>query len=93
MNNKETIRFLEKMSNETTRFSREERSALLQAISAIKMQIPKKPDLEGDGYDDKGELVCDTGYCPYCRQDYEVYYHTPKYCENCGQALDWGDTE
>lgn len=32
----------------------------------------------------------DAGYCPRCSKDYEIGYHTPKYCENCGQALDWG---
>ena len=65
----------------------------MQAIGAAEKQIPKKPDYKGDGYDDKGELIYDTAYCPYCRQDYEVDYDTPKYCKNCGQALDWSDTE
>ncbi len=63
------------------------------AILALEKQIPKHPDYEGDGYDDNGELIYDTAYCPYCRQDYEVDYDTPKYCKNCGQALDWSDTE
>ena len=58
------------------------------ALEALEKQIPQRPDLEGDGYWD-GELVYDTGYCPRCHQDYEIEYHTPKFCENCGQALDW----
>ena len=58
------------------------------ALNALDKQIPVKPDLEGDGYYN-GELVYDTGICPTCGQDYEIEYHTPKYCENCGQALDW----
>lgn len=62
--------------------------ALRMAIEALEKQIPERPDLEGDGYWD-GELVYDTGYCPRCRKDYEIEYHTPKFCENCGQALDW----
>ena len=62
--------------------------ALQMAIEALEKQVPEKPDLEGDGYWD-GELVYDTGYCPRCRQDYEIEYHTPKFCEKCGQALDW----
>lgn len=61
-------------------------------LEALEKQIPQKPDLEGDGYYD-GELVYDTGYCPRCRQDYEIECHTPKYCENCGQALDWSDVD
>lgn len=59
---------------------------------AIEKQTPQKPDLEGDGYSN-GELVFDTGYCPRCRKDYEIEYHTPKHCENCGQALNWGNVE
>ena len=65
------------------------KTALDMALEALDKQIPQQPDLEGDGYWD-GELVYDTGYCPRCRQDYEIEYHTPKFCENCGQALDWG---
>ena len=67
--------------------------ALDMAVSALERQIPKKPDLEGDGYDENGELVYDTGYCPNCRHEFEVYYDATKYCPNCGQALDWGDSE
>ena len=70
--------------------NRRERAQL--AIDALEKQIPQKPDLEGDGYYN-GELVIDTGICPRCRQDYEIECHTPKFCENCGQALDWGDVE
>lgn len=62
------------------------------AVFALDKQIPVQPDLEGDGYYN-GELVYDTGICPTCGQDYEIEYHTPKYCENCGQALDWSEIE
>jgi hypothetical protein len=64
------------------------KEALDMALEALEKQIPEKPDLEGDGYWD-GELVYDTSYCPRCNQDYEIEYHTPKFCENCGQALNW----
>ena len=59
---------------------------------ALGKQEPQRPDIEGDGYDPEGNLVYDTGYCPRCQQEYEIDYHTPKYCENCGQALEWEDT-
>ena len=60
------------------------------AISeALEKQKPQQPDIEGDGYDPEGNLVYDTGYCPRCRQEYEIDYHTPRHCENCGQALQW----
>lgn len=61
------------------------------AISAIEKQIPKKP-INVEKHDYK---------CPCCKQDlsisdddifvYEI--PTPMYCSNCGQALDWSDTE
>lgn len=60
---------------------------------ALKKQIPEKPDLEGDGYDENGELIYDTGYCPDCRHEFEVYYDAPKHCPDCGKALDWSDID
>lgn len=58
---------------------------------AIEKQIPKKPDYEGDGYDENGNLIYDTWICPSCREKYEVDYDDYKCCPNCGQALDWSD--
>ena len=55
---------------------------------AVEKQKPKKPDYEGDGYDDKGELVYDTWICPNCDKKYEVDYDDYKHCPNCGQAID-----
>ena len=60
-------------------------SALNLAISALEKRIPKKPDLEGDGYDDNGELIYDTWICPCCGKYYEEY----EFCPQCGQAIDW----
>ena len=54
---------------------------------AVEKQKPKKPDYEGDGYDDKGELVYDTWICPNCDKKYEVDYEDYKHCPNCGQAI------
>ena len=67
--------------------------ALDIAISVLEKQIPKKPTEQGDGinYD-----------CPVCGA-YVGYFdamawnamewETPKYCPECGQALDWSDYE
>lgn len=53
-----------------------------------------KLEYEGDGYDDEGELVYDTAYCPICHHEYEVDYDDhDNYCRNCGQKLDWEETE
>lgn len=56
------------------------------AISAVEKQIAKKPLDKTQEYD--GEY----GLCPCCEQivaDYKEY----KRCSECGQALDWSDTE
>lgn len=37
-------------------------------------ESPLPVEYEGDGYDDNGELIYDTAYCPNCRNEYEVYY-------------------
>lgn len=51
---------------------------------------PMRVNYEGDGYDDDGNLIYDTAYCPNCGQKYEVDYdYHDDYCRNCGQALDW----
>ena len=65
------------------------REALDMSIEALEKQIPKSPDLEGDGYDDSGNLIYDTGYCPNCNHIFEVDYDATQFCPNCGQALDW----
>ena len=49
------------------------------AISeALEKQKPQRPEIKGDG-----------GYCPRCRQGYEIDLCTPDYCGECGQALKW----
>lgn len=69
--------------------------AMLLSIKALEKQIPKKPNIEGDGYAD-GHLVYDTWICPNCEKDYEIDYDDYDYCPNCGQKIakpvfDWGD--
>lgn len=71
-------------------------TALKTAISTLEKQIPKKPtphkvDVEkikiGNGYWCKGTTIyC----CPNCK---DFISRTCKCCHNCGQALDWSDTE
>ena len=59
------------------------------SINALEKQIPKKPEESYDGYAD-GNPVIDY-HCPNCYREVdedELEHH----CE-CGQALDWSDTE
>lgn len=60
------------------------------AISAIEKQIPKTPILN---------IIYPSGIksynCPVCGKGCLVMTdsYCPKYCSNCGQALDWSDIE
>lgn len=58
------------------------------AIEALEKQLPKKPDFEGDGCDQEGNLIYDTWICPNCEEYYEVDYDEYDYCPNCGQRID-----
>lgn len=68
------------------------REAYELAIGDMQKQIPKKPYLWGDGYAD-GVLIYDMWDCPNCEKTYEVDYEEYKHCPNCGQAIDWSDSE
>ena len=57
------------------------------AINALEKQIPKKPIFESEQTSPFG--VDDVPYCPSCRCDLPEV----SYCEKCGQALDWSDTD
>lgn len=55
---------------------------------AVEKQKPEKPDYEGDGYDNNGNIIYDTWICPTCGAWYEVDYDDYKHCPECGQAID-----
>lgn len=52
-------------------------------ISALERRIPQKPVTPWDS-------LTKTPECPYC---YHGLLEGQKYCDECGQALDWSDTE
>lgn len=58
-------------------------------VYALEKQIPKKPDIWGNGVDDDGDLIYDSWACPCCHEEYELGYY--EHCPNCGQALDWSE--
>lgn len=56
-------------------------------------QIPKEPQLEGDGYAD-GYMVYDTAICPncgeiICKDGKEDINWGNDYCHKCGQRISW----
>lgn len=59
---------------------------------AVEKQKKKAPDYEGDGYAD-GHMVYDTWVCPGCEAKYEVDYDDFSYCPECGQAINWEESE
>ena len=65
------------------------------AVSALEKQIPMKPDYWGDGFDDDGNIIYDQAKCPVCGHDFEYGINEwgSKFCQDCGQALDWSDNE
>ena len=72
-----------------------EPSDIKNAIDALDKQIPKKPISNkvkvgkvkvGNGWWCKGTTI---HKCPICD---EYATRTSKYCNQCGQALDWSDT-
>ena len=73
--------------------------ALYMGIDALEKQIPKKPDtkITNRGIGVSGEYDIDSDYiCPICKcvvGECEIEEHWFEYCPNCGQALDWSDSE
>ena len=56
-------------------------------VNVLKKQIPKKPKVIFDEY---SYFECgNCGEAIYCSDELKTH----KYCLNCGQALDWSDTE
>ena len=56
--------------------------ALEAAIQALEKQIPKKPDFTEDKT---------FALCPRCNG--KGLLDKQKYCDNCGQKLDWSDSD
>lgn len=59
----------------------------------LEKRVPKKPNIWGDGYDDKGNMIYDIYDCPNCGKSYEIDYEKHDYCPNCGQAIDFSEVE
>ena len=68
----------------------EQDKALALAQKAFEKQIPKNIIF---GYDEQDDICCSNcGPGIAIMDSYEYEKHTYKYCFNCGQALDWSDT-
>ena len=90
MTYEEAIKILQ-VERDYAQFPQYVKEAIKIATYVLEKQIPKKPiNVEKHYYE-----------CPCCKQDLGVSdddifvyeNHTPMYCSNCGQALDWSDTK
>lgn len=54
----------------------------------VERDTARKPDLEGDGYDEDGNIIYDTWICPNCNEPYEIDYDNHDFCPRCGQKID-----
>lgn len=59
------------------------------ACKALEKQIPQKVSYE---YDEQDYVYCPNCKCELMSMDWYDHWKC-NYCEKCGQALDWSDTE
>lgn len=59
----------------------------MEAIKALKKQIPIKPNNVETIFDFSGRYYTTKGNCPVCNRE---EHKTDFYCNKCGQKLDWG---
>lgn len=79
-------------STEILRKAIDEHFKLVQKYEILKEKnTSKKPNYEGDGYDESGNMMYDTWICPNCDKHFELDYEEYDYCPNCGQMIDWSD--
>lgn len=78
---------VERISNmiDSVNITEKDKYALIMAKKSLEKQIPKKANISI-----KGTTGWNTKcYCPNCH----AFISRGKYCDKCGQALDWSDTE
>lgn len=66
--------------NSEHKFTEDDYKANEMAIQALEKQMPKKPDFTEDK---------EFALCPCCNG--KGLLDKQKYCDNCGQKLDWSD--
>lgn len=86
--NKETARrfildnYFDGMNNVKAVVGRDEETmAMKLAVEALEKQIPRKLPVDNELY-----------HCPGCGEK-DAIMQGDNYCFNCGQALDWSDTD
>lgn len=81
MTENEAIKWQKSFKETYKGFPKDIDAACDMAINALEKQIPKKPKT-----DDRYVMYI----CPCCNDFIKV---SQNYCPNCGQAIDWSDTD
>lgn len=85
--NKKAISQLDRISSSIASIG-EETDYTEVAIEALEKQIPKKPNNIKFLFDFSGDYYTNRGDCPNCGEE---LFRSSRYCNKCGQALDWGE--
>lgn len=64
-----------------------------QVLQLNDLKTSKKPDIEGDGYNEFGDIIYDIWICPNCNEHYEIDYDEYDFCPKCGQRIDRRELE
>ena len=88
----ESINYCLKCNNDSIPTTQEDLKTIKEALEK---QIPKKPLEQKYGFCDLVGFFYVRLVCPECKQPVAQYSkkkeYKPRYCHNCGQALDWSD--
>lgn len=60
---------------------------LLDALELLKEQEPKAVKIKKNAYNHE------FYYCPRCDRGFEDFFRKPMFCDKCGQAVKWDETD
>lgn len=77
-----------------------ERESVNMAIEALEKQIPQKPVIKDDAYENYTSEPIQAYVCPSCGEvliaiktkellKLNLFFVKPKFCQECGQAIEW----
>lgn len=77
-----------------------ERESVNMAVAALEKQIPQKPVIKDDVYENYTSEPIQAYVCPSCGEvliaiktkeflKLNLIFLEPKFCQECGQAIEW----
>lgn len=61
--------------------------AMRDAAELLKEQEPQAVKIEKNAYNHE------FYYCPRCDRGFEAFFRKPMFCDKCGQAVKWDETD